>query len=157
MCKSSFFLYYSLYSVLVMISKPTNFGCFTFFSANIEARIKNKVIFKIYISGAAEKCTYFGLKAELWWPKLLRIGGSFPKRRPPRTIIFKTIMIFFCNWLCAVVFKNQQSWKAAKRTAKHKTMSNNHFNNVNISQMLLPNASSKCFFQMLLPFHTVTL
>ena len=78
-------------------NSTNKFKLFYLLLANIEARIKNKVIFKIYISGAAVKCTYFGLKAELWWPKLLRIGGSFPKRRPPRTIIFKTIMIFFCN------------------------------------------------------------
>ena len=32
--------------------------CFSFFSANIEAWIKNKVIFYIYIFGAVEKCPY---------------------------------------------------------------------------------------------------
>ena len=36
-----------------------SFNCFNFFSANIQARIKNKDIFKILISGAIEKCPYF--------------------------------------------------------------------------------------------------
>ena len=46
--------------------------CFSFFSANIEARIKNKVIFKIYISGAVKKVLLLilgVLKARCYWPK----------------------------------------------------------------------------------------
>ena len=35
------------------------FNCFSFFSENIEARIKNEVIFKFCVFGAVEKCPYF--------------------------------------------------------------------------------------------------
>ena len=45
--------------------------------------------------------------------------------------------------------KNQRSWKAASSSAKHKTMLNNQFNNVNISKILLPNASPKCIYNTL--------
>ena len=48
-----------------------------------------------------------------------------------------------------IIKKKSTKLKSCSSSAKHKTMLNNHFNNVNISQMLLPNASPKCIYNTL--------
>ena len=62
--------------------------CSSLFSANIEARIKNEVIFKIYVSGLLKNVFTFNPT----WLELLRICGMLSKTRTPentKTTIFK--------------------------------------------------------------------